>query len=332
MSPIYSVDNQTAFFPIKQNNNIPNNINTDNVDNVSTNVTGNSSEFQMILKSLLDNMMNHGSNLSGLNVPGENASSSVPDGENDVNRLLFLLDQKEQFGNPTSLVSEVPYARMISKYKQAMNDFRNAFNLQPVGTPEEQNIHTINRIINGETGVVQNLSGAGTPGVNPTRQEVADYITEQCQAIGIPTQLGLATAATESDLKQFNKDGMTLRGSNSDSTDWGIMQVNDKAWGDIFDFSRIKSDWKYNVRAGLQILKDSYNAAAKNNEGSKGANSSLENLARAAYSGYNAGTGNIWRYRTSIDNAPKMGPYDVLSNEGYDIRDIRFWNNYQKFS
>lgn len=358
MSPIYSVDNQTAFFPIKQNNNIPNNIDTGNVGNVSTNATGNSSEFQMLLKSLLDNMMNRGSSLSGQNYPGENTVSSIPDGENDVNRILSLLSQKEQAGmlsqspgqsmslqllqsildtnqaendNPTGPVSEVPHARMISKYKQAMNDFRNAFHLPPVGSPDGLNINTIDRIVNGETQVIGNLSEPITPGVNPTKQEVTNYITEQCRAIGIPAELGLATAATESDLTQFNKDGMPLRGSNSDSTDWGIMQINDKAWGDTFDFNRIKSDWKYNVRAGLQILKDSYDAAAQNNEGGKGANSSLENMARAAYSGYNAGTGNIWRYRTPIGDAPKIGPYDVLSNEGYDIRDIRFWNNYQKF-
>jgi hypothetical protein len=353
------VNNQTVFFPIKQDNNLSNNVNADGNDGLNPIASENQSQFQLILKSLLDNIMSHRSNLSGLNGPDKdlNSLSSIPDGNNPAN-LLSLLGQKEEpdmlsqgAGQSGSLqllqsfiemagsenngshrlVPEIPYTQTISKYKQAMNDFRNAFHLTPAGTPDGLNINTIHQILNGETGVIGNLPGITTPGVNPTKQEVADYITEQCRALGIPAELGMATATTESDLTQFNKDGMPLGGSNSDSTDWGIMQINDKAWGDTYDFNRIKSDWKYNVRAGLQILKNSYDAAARNNEGDKGANSSLENLARAAYSGYNAGTGNIWRYRTSIDDAPKTGPYDVLSNEGYDIRDIRFWNNYQKF-
>ena len=122
--------------------------------------------------------------------------------------------------------------------------------------------------------------------------------------MGIPAQLGLATAATESGMLQFNKDGTPLQNSNPDSTDWGLMQINDRAWGDVYDLNLIKSDWKYNVRAGLQILKESFDAALQNDEGSKGANSSLQNLVRAAYSGYNAGVGNIWRYRTPVNDAP----------------------------
>lgn len=359
MSPIHGVDNQTVFSPIKQDNNLPNNINTDGNDGLNSITAENQSHFQMILKSLLDNIMNNRSNLPGLNGSDtdSNSLSSIPDG-NNIAGLLSLLGQKEEpdmlsqgAGQSNSLqllqsltemagyehnngnrpVTEIPYTQVISKYKQAMNDFRNAFHLPPAETPDGLNINAIHQIVNGKTEVIGTLSDLNTTGVNPTKQEVADYITGQCRAIGIPAELGLATAATESDLTQFNKEGMPLRGSNSDSTDWGIMQINDKAWGDTYDFNRIKSDWKYNVRAGLQILKDSYDTATQSNEGSKGTNSSLENLARAAYSGYNAGTGNIWRYRTPIDDAPKTGPYDVLSNEGYDIRDIRFWNNYQKF-
>ncbi len=359
MSPIHGVNNQTAFFPIKQDNNLSKNINAEINDSVSANLTATPSGFEMILKSLLENMLSNQSYLPGDNDPAGAFInlSPIAAGNSNTNSLLSILEQKEQPGllshspsqslslqllqflldtgiannDSAGTVSEVPNTWIISRYRQAMNDFRNAFHLDAAGNPEGLNIHTINGILSGDAGAVQNLSATGTPGYNPTKQEVADYITEQCQIIGIPAQLGLATAATESNLNQFNKDGTPLRGSNSDSTDWGIMQVNDKAWGDVFDFNRIKTDWKYNVRAGLQILKDSYDSAVKNNESSKGANSSMENLARAAYSGYNAGAGNVWRYRTTIEDAPKTGPYDVLSNEGYDIRDIRFWNHYQNY-
>lgn len=346
MCPIHGVDNQSVFFPIKQDKGLTKSISTDNQDGIHSNASENQSHFQSLLQELLDKIMSNRAGLSGVtgsDGAGFNAFSAIPGGNDDtgliasqsgsLQLLQSLLEMAKDENNGSNRpVAEIPYAQMISKYKQAMNDFRNAFNLLPAGTPDGLSINTIQRILNGETGVIGNVAVPGAPGTNPTRQEVTDYITEQCRLLEIPAELGLATAATESDLTQFNKDGMPVCGSNSDSADWGIMQINDKAWGDTFDFNRIKSDWKYNVRAGLQILKESYNAAIRNNEDSKGANSGLENLARAAYSGYNAGTGNIWRYRTAVDDAPKTGPYDVISNEGYDIRDIRFWKNYQKFA
>lgn len=347
MSPIHGVDNQSVFFPIKQDKPLASPIGADNQEGVNSAISENQSHFQSVLQALLDKYMANRQDLSGitgLNGSELNAFQGISDGEGDsglissqsgsiqlLRSLLEMAKDETNGGNRHGV--EIPYNRMITKYKQAMNDFRNAFHLLPAGTPDGLSIHTIQRILNGETGIINNISAQPcTPGTNPTRQEVTDYITDQCRIIGIPAELGLATASTESDLIQFGKDGMPVCGSNSDSADWGIMQINDKAWGDTFDFNRIKSDWKYNVRAGLQILKESYNAAIRSNEDSKGANSSLENLARAAYSGYNAGTGNIWRYRTAVDDAPKTGPYDVINNEGYDIRDIRFWKNYQKYA
>jgi hypothetical protein len=211
-----------------------------------------------------------------------------------------------------------------------MQNFKQAFDLSPAGTNDEAALNALKRLLNKDTGVVRDVAGVDTQSVNPPKQEIVNYITEQCKQIGIPLQLGLATAKTESDMNQFIKDGTPLKNSNPDSSDWGIMQVNDKAWGDVYDFNRIKSDWKYNVRAGLQILKASYDAAIKDNEAYKGTNNFFENLSRAAYSGYNAGIQNLWRYRTPIDNAPQTGSYDVVDNEGYDLRDLRFWDNYLK--
>ncbi|MBN1115403.1 MAG: hypothetical protein JXA66_08685 [Oligoflexia bacterium] len=80
---------------------------------------------------------------------------------------------------------------------------------------------------------------------------------------------------------------------------------------------KIKSDWKYNIDAGIDIAKKSYTAALRKNrngqnEGDRGSNKYEENLARATYSGYNAGTANIHRYRTGSDN-----------------RDYNFWQIYK---
>ncbi len=146
-------------------------------------------------------------------------------------------------------------------------------------------------------------------GKNPSRTEVIDYIKEECERIGLPVEIGLAIAWTESRMQQFDKNGKPVVNENKDkndqvvSADWGIMQINDKAWKGVYDFDSIKSNWQYNVRAGLEIALGNYNAAVKAGE---------TNVARATYSGYNAGQSNIGRYRT-----------------GNDSRDQNFWGNYQ---
>jgi hypothetical protein len=361
VSFIKGLDDHAAFFPVNQDNHSSDNINAHNNDYSSTGAAIHHPDFQTVFQTFLNHMTGNRADSPDYNEPAGvlNSLPSMPGANNNAGMLLSIPDQighpgglsqspdqsgalrllqslldvaKDENKSSTGPVPEIPYSRVISRYEQAMNDFRHAFDLPSAGNPEGLNPHTMNRIPGGEAGGIPVLSGTSTPGVNPTRQEVVDYITGQCRIIGIPVRLGLATAATESNMLQFNEDGMPLSGSNSDSTDWGIMQINDKAWGDTFNFDLIKSDWKYNVRAGLRILKNSYDAAVRNNEDGKGANNTEENLARAAYSGYNAGTGNLWRYRTSIENAPKIGPYNVLSDDGYDIRDIRFWTNYQKSS
>ena len=95
------------------------------------------------------------------------------------------------------------------------------------------------------------------------------------------------------------------------STDWGIMQLNDQAWKSVYDMSKMKNDWKYNIDTGIDIAKKSYDAAllkdrAGRNEGNKGPNNYNDNLAAATYSGYNAGVGNIDRYRTEHDERDKV--------------------------
>jgi|WetSurMetagenome_2_1015567.scaffolds.fasta_scaffold02980_7 hypothetical protein len=154
--------------------------------------------------------------------------------------------------------------------------------------------------------------------INP-KQEIIDYINYVCDKKGLPRQIGLAIAWTESDMTQFNKNNNTYFNKNKDgSTDWGIMQINDVAWKNDFNFDRIKSDWKYNIEIGLSIAIVNYNKAVKSNE---------ENIIKATHSGYNAGEGFIWRYRFTKQEAPNKNCYGELVN-GYDIRDINFWNNY----
>jgi peptidoglycan hydrolase-like protein with peptidoglycan-binding domain len=160
--------------------------------------------------------------------------------------------------------------------------------------------------------VATNPAGAGgetsRAGGNPSYTDIVNYIKQICADIGLPEDIGFAIAWTESGMTQFNNDGNTKRNDNIvggciDSSDWGIMQINDKSWRKSYDIERIKTDWRYNIECGLKIALISYKMAIESGE---------ENIARATYSGYNAGTLNISRYRTKNDN-----------------RDENFWNYYQ---
>lgn len=155
---------------------------------------------------------------------------------------------------------------------------------------------------------------APTTGGNPSYQEAVNYIIQQCNAIGLPARIGLAIAWTESGMRQFKNDGTPVKGDNGTSADWGMMQLNDSSWSDTYDFNRIKTDWKYNVRAGLDIALNRYNEAVRRNEGQYAPSLGIsveDTLARATYSGYNTWS-NIDRYRTENDQ-----------------RDTNFYNYYK---
>jgi hypothetical protein len=324
MSSIKPADNSPKFIPINYSDN---NRSTDSI----TDLANANPEFQKALQDLLHSLTTDVRNSSQNNL--ENSLAAILN-QNAAAKLPW--SQSLQAGSFTGApngasdpLTNFAYALMIAKYKTAMANFKNALQSYP-GSMGDLNMDTLSQTANPTQEAVP-ASGAYLPGINPTKQQVVDYIYKQCREIGIPERLGLATASTESEMTQFNKDGTPYRHSNPGSTDWGIMQINDKAWGERYDLDRIKTDWQYNVRAGLEILKYSYDAAVKNGEGDKGPGVTIQNLARAAYSGYNAGVANVWRYRTPVHDATKTGSYDVLNNEGYDLRDIRFWDNYRRF-
>ncbi|GKX28612.1 hypothetical protein SH1V18_10920 [Vallitalea longa] len=136
---------------------------------------------------------------------------------------------------------------------------------------------------------------------NPSYKEIVDYIKNKCNEIGLPEDIGLAIAWTESGMTQFKGDNIPEANINKNSSqDWGIMQLNDRYWGD--NLERIQNDWKYNIDCGLGYAYDRYNKAIQLGE---------KDLARATYAGYNSGS-NLDRYRTESDS-----------------RDERFFKKYQ---
>ncbi len=137
------------------------------------------------------------------------------------------------------------------------------------------------------------LGGGDREGGNPSYTAISDCIAQECSRVGLPIQLGLAIAWTESSWTQFTNDGEPY---GSVTNDWGIMQINQTAHPEVFP--QVKTDWRYNIKYGIEYAVSRFNKSVELRE---------IDLARATYSAYNSGS-NYTRYRT--ENDP---------------RDIRFW-------
>lgn len=135
-------------------------------------------------------------------------------------------------------------------------------------------------------------------GKNPSYQEVYNYIKAYCNQLGLPAQIGLAIAWTESGWRQFNSDGSVLVSGN----DYGIMQINKTSHP--LAFPRCENDWQYNVRYGLEYAWTHYKQA-------KTLYTNEIDVARSTYSAYNTG-GNYTRWADTIDQ-----------------RDVNFYNYYK---
>lgn len=116
-------------------------------------------------------------------------------------------------------------------------------------------------------------------------------------------KLVLATAWQESCWRQFvvvNKQISPLRSSSGDI---GLMQVNERVWRGFYDLQKLRWDINYNSAAGSEILLD-YLVKYALRRGEQKQPGGLANLARATYSAYNGGPGQVSRYRSAKAAAP----------------------------
>lgn len=107
-------------------------------------------------------------------------------------------------------------------------------------------------------------------------------------------QTVLATGWQESCWRQFVRQGNKLTPLASSTGDVGLMQVNRTTWRSLYDVKGLNGDITYNSHAGAEILHyylTRYVIPKKEDKQPGG------HLARATYSGYNAGPGGIARYR-----------------------------------
>ncbi len=108
--------------------------------------------------------------------------------------------------------------------------------------------------------------------------------------------LVMATAWQESCWRQYVVDGKKIVPLHSTTGDTGIMQVNEKVWRGFVDVQKLRWEVAYNIQFGSQVLLD-YLTRYALKSGEHKHPGGLDNLARASYSAYNGGPGQISRYR-----------------------------------
>jgi Transglycosylase SLT domain len=113
-------------------------------------------------------------------------------------------------------------------------------------------------------------------------------------------QVIFTAAWQESCWRQFIKKGKKLVPLASATGDVGMMQVNRNTWRGLYDLKGLAGDIEYNSYAGSEILLYYMNrfALAKREDKQPGGH-----LARATYSAYNGGPGQLTRYRNAKTSA-----------------------------
>ena len=124
-------------------------------------------------------------------------------------------------------------------------------------------------------------------------------------------QIVFAAAWQESCWRQFVKRGTPMISATGDL---GLMQVNRNTWRNLYDLKQLTGDIGYNGNAGGEILLYylSRYALRKNEDQQPGGH-----FARATYSAYNGGPGQLSRYRAAKQN-PELKKVDQA-----------FWEKFQ---
>ena len=130
--------------------------------------------------------------------------------------------------------------------------------------------------------------------------------------------LVLTTAWQESCWRQFIRKGGKVQPLTSSVGALGLMQVNPHVWRGFYNVKLLRTSTKYNAEAGSEILYHYLvDYAIKKKEDQK--RKKPGDLARATYAAYNAGPGQLDRYRRKF---PK-------GKIGHRI-DADFWEKYQQ--
>lgn len=102
--------------------------------------------------------------------------------------------------------------------------------------------------------------GALPSGKNPGPEELAAEMCKASAAHGVPTEVIKAIAWQESGAQQWKPDGSLVH--NATDCGLGMMQLTG-ATAEQFDVPRLKSDWRYNLDAGVTVLTQKWDMAQR---------------------------------------------------------------------
>ncbi|WP_017726202.1 S-layer homology domain-containing protein [Halalkalibacterium ligniniphilum] len=116
----------------------------------------------------------------------------------------------------------------------------------------------IGSIIAGLSALLIAMPTGAEAGDNGTPQERKDILTEVALEHGVPPEIVKAIAYKETGMRQFDSNGETIMNENDDGG-IGMMQVTlDQSEMDNYDMERLKTDIRYNVEVGVEILLDKW--------------------------------------------------------------------------
>jgi len=167
----------------------------------------------------------------------------------------------------------------------------------------------------------KDISRVYVPKVRKLLEATADKMQQQHKLErsyrSLYEKLVLATAWQESCWRQYVVINKRIEPLVSSSGDIGLMQVNGKVWRGFYDLQKLRWDINYNSSAGSEILLN-YLVKYALKRGEHKHSGGAVNLARASYSAYNGGPGQVSRYRSS-NVAASHRKIDAL-----------FWEKYQQ--
>ena len=215
----------------------------------------------------------------------------------DLNVAALAYNDKGEFMVPASYASASGVGDPIYKI---VNDI--------INSPLISQRSRIDKIINRPLEFKNLIKyGDGTE-KNNNKYQIINYIIKKSTEEGIPIQLALATAFTESSFIHFKGNAV-----NENNGDYGLMQINinahPKAFEDKTKYGDIVNNWHDNVDYGLIFLKQCYNEARS--YGYTG-----NDLIKATYSNYNSGSCSAYKN-------PSHQAYNNVNN---------FWGCYTKMS
>lgn len=118
--------------------------------------------------------------------------------------------------------------------------------------------------------------GERPTGKNPSADELSAAVEELSLSFSVPIEIVFAVGHRESGLQQWRANGSLV--VNETDCGLGMMQLTGST-AELFDVERLKSDWRYNLEAGVNVLQIKWRRALRERWKQKGGKLPLPDVA-----------------------------------------------------